>query len=283
MNLMTKLKKVLTSFMILILTACDGVDSDKIDNLFSGYVHIIGHGGSGFSSPSNQYPQNSLLSISRALDGWGVDGVEVDVQMTSDSIPVLFHDASLESSSNCTGFIRNYTLTELRTCGYRQHFYDEKIISLEFILNRYRNCANSLYLFLDIKLYSHQEYNYEDQLVRALDHLLSKYPEFTEHILVQSGSTHLLQKIQDQNSIALLMLKTDDFNKGYRICSERGLNGLVISCNNINRAQADQAHGLNFYISLTNVSSRNDAVAALRKNPDFIQTDNIPLIQKILR
>ena len=220
--------------------------------------------------------------VFRALDGGYVDGVEVDVQMTVDSVAVLFHDASLESSSNCTGFTQNFSFEELNNCRYRQSTHNERIISLETILNRYKNHLTEFFLFLDIKLYDHQDQYYAARLIRSLGRLFRNYPTFAEKMIVQSGSSAFLTQVRHEISGAVLMLKTDNFNDGYIVCSELGLNGLVITHKKINRAQVKQAHGLNLYIVLTDISSRGDAVNALRNNPDFVQTDNVSLMQKIL-
>ena len=53
-------------------------------------------------------PENTLASIKRALEE-KVDGIEVDVRVTSDGVPVLFHDAKFGSI-----FIKHLTFNELR-------------------------------------------------------------------------------------------------------------------------------------------------------------------------
>lgn len=45
---------------------------------------------------------------------------EMDVQLTSDLVPVLFHDSTVDRTTNGTGRVSDYTLAELRTldAGY---------------------------------------------------------------------------------------------------------------------------------------------------------------------
>lgn len=51
---------------------------------------IIGHRGA-----SSHAPENTLAAFQMALDA-GADGVEFDVQLAKDGVPVVFHDATLE-------------------------------------------------------------------------------------------------------------------------------------------------------------------------------------------
>lgn len=57
-------------------------------------------------------PENSLLSIKRAVDaGYGI---EFDVQLTRDRIPVVFHDETLKRVCGAEGNVRDYTYEELQ-------------------------------------------------------------------------------------------------------------------------------------------------------------------------
>ncbi|MDT6980537.1 glycerophosphodiester phosphodiesterase family protein [Levilactobacillus zymae] len=60
-----------------------------------------------------RFPENSLVGFSYALDHH-IDGLEFDVQLTKDRVPVILHDATLERTSDGTGWLKQYTLAELR-------------------------------------------------------------------------------------------------------------------------------------------------------------------------
>ena len=57
-------------------------------------------------------PENTLLGIRRALQ-MGCAGVEVDVRLCADGVPVLIHDERLERTANASGPIAETTLREL--------------------------------------------------------------------------------------------------------------------------------------------------------------------------
>lgn len=57
-------------------------------------------------------PENSLKAFQKAVDaGYGI---ELDVQLSKDDIPVVFHDASLKRVCGIDGNVWDYTLEELQ-------------------------------------------------------------------------------------------------------------------------------------------------------------------------
>lgn len=57
-------------------------------------------------------PENSIAAFHRAVDaGYGI---ELDVQLSKDGIPVVFHDASLKRMCGVDGNVWEYTLAELQ-------------------------------------------------------------------------------------------------------------------------------------------------------------------------
>ena len=57
-------------------------------------------------------PENTLLGIRNALE-MGCDGVEVDVRLCADGVPVLIHDDQLDRTTDASGRIAETTLAEL--------------------------------------------------------------------------------------------------------------------------------------------------------------------------
>lgn len=62
---------------------------------------------------SGYFPENTMLSFEKAVD-LGCDGVETDVQMTSDGVLVLIHDERVDRTTDETGFVKDYTYREIR-------------------------------------------------------------------------------------------------------------------------------------------------------------------------
>ena len=66
----------------------------------------------GLHDEKKNIPENSLAAFKRAVDaGYGI---ELDVQLTKDRIPVVFHDFTLERMTGQKGKVYEYTLEELK-------------------------------------------------------------------------------------------------------------------------------------------------------------------------
>lgn len=75
-------------------------------------------------------PENSYAAIKRAADlGYGI---EFDVHLTKDNVPVVFHDDTLNRVCGVKGYLKDYTFEELRQ--FRLLETDQKIPSFEEIL-----------------------------------------------------------------------------------------------------------------------------------------------------
>jgi hypothetical protein len=62
---------------------------------------------------SAEAPENTLAAFRRAL-ALGVDGIELDVQVSRDGVPMVFHDATLVRLTGRRGRIGQFTRCELR-------------------------------------------------------------------------------------------------------------------------------------------------------------------------
>lgn len=71
-------------------------------------MKVFGHRGY-----SGRYPENTMLSFQKAAET-GCDGIELDVQLTKDGVPVVIHDERIDRTTDGTGFVVDYTFEELR-------------------------------------------------------------------------------------------------------------------------------------------------------------------------
>ena len=62
---------------------------------------------------SGKYPENSPLAFRKTAEETGADGIESDVHITRDGKLVIFHDASVERTSDGAGFIKDLTYEEM--------------------------------------------------------------------------------------------------------------------------------------------------------------------------
>ena len=75
-------------------------------------VKVWGHrGASGYA------PENTMAAYRLAAD-MGADGIELDVQLTRDGSVVVCHDERVDRTSDHKGFVKDYTLQELRAMDF---------------------------------------------------------------------------------------------------------------------------------------------------------------------
>ena len=110
---MKKLRKVLLIILIVlvvlftVMIAPRTIGSPGIDHM-TGYHYTH----RGYHDGNVNVPENSLSSFVAAIDaGYGI---ELDVQLSSDKVPMVFHDADLDRICGVEGKIWDYTCAELQ-------------------------------------------------------------------------------------------------------------------------------------------------------------------------
>jgi glycerol kinase len=104
---------------------------------------------------AGRYPENTLPAIESALRA-GLRHVEIDVQLTADGVPVLFHDDLLRRTTGAAGRITRTSWAELRdiTAGeparFGERFRDVRAPSLAAVIERLSAWPEAR-LFVEIK------------------------------------------------------------------------------------------------------------------------------------
>ena len=72
------------------------------------YVLVIGH-----ACAAGEAPANTLAGVRACLSA-SAEGMEIDVQLCADGVPVLMHDDTVDRTTNLKGPVREKTLAELQ-------------------------------------------------------------------------------------------------------------------------------------------------------------------------
>lgn len=62
---------------------------------------------------SQMYPENTLLAFEKAAEIKGLTGIELDIQLTGDGRMAVCHDERVDRTTDGTGALRNYSMSEL--------------------------------------------------------------------------------------------------------------------------------------------------------------------------
>lgn len=124
-------------------------------------MKVIGHRGA-----AGLAPENTFAGFDMAL-GFGVDGIETDVQKTKDGKLVLFHDRLLEKTTNGTGVLQETSWQELQQLDagswFDRTYAGERIPLLKEALETY---GTRTYFDLEIK-----QVGIECEVVRLVEQL----------------------------------------------------------------------------------------------------------------
>lgn len=76
---------------------------------------------------SCSYPENTLPAFEAACKLPGIAGIELDVQMSRDGQIVVFHDETTDRLMNREGYVKDFTMDELKLLNFREWKKEEEI------------------------------------------------------------------------------------------------------------------------------------------------------------
>jgi glycerophosphoryl diester phosphodiesterase len=144
---------------------------------------IIAHRGS-----SEITPENTIASFSKAITD-GAEGIELDVRLSKDGVPIVFHDETLERLAQNIGLVIDLSIAELKQLDvgswfnkkYPQHFNasfpDERIPTFSELLDFLLDYDGLIYVELKCKK---EEI---EPLVKAVCSLIGTHKLFPQIIL----------------------------------------------------------------------------------------------------
>lgn len=231
-------------------------------------TRVIGHSGMG---TGHSLAPNSPASITSALE-LGIDGVELDVQLSADGVLVTFHDERLEGSTACSGLVNSLPWDELRACAGSgpskgtPSRLDSLLLDAAY---RYPDADFTL----DCKLFAQGDWwNYLEQYTDALV-ALEDLPLLRGRLLVECQVDPFLLLLQRKNEDIPLFRYDNDPEVATRRAVASHFAGITIGYSRISRAQVQHAQGLGLQVALFGPSGRIGHWLALRNGPDRLQTD----------
>jgi len=123
--------------------------SDEVKN--SNFL-ILAHRGGGRNSEYLGASENSVEIIAKA-EQYGANGIEIDIKLTKDDVPILYHDVNinlrLTQESPIQGPVEDFTFAQLRTFVRLRN--GERIPSLREALEYVLTHTNLRFVWLDMK------------------------------------------------------------------------------------------------------------------------------------
>lgn len=159
-----------------------------IDN-GDGFVVIAHRGASGYA------PENTMPAMELAYD-MKAEMIEVDVMLSRDGIPVLFHDAKIDELTDGAGYLKDFSLEELQALDAGSWFSEEyagtAIPTLEELLAW---AQNKMTLNIEIKTEAYREEL--DQSVEPRVVALVEQYNMTDQVIFSSFDYRILARLQE--------------------------------------------------------------------------------------
>lgn len=199
---MGKKKKRVIFFLVMTfsLIFLVGYDARPFVNVKKKGMINIAHRGA-----SNYAPENTLAAFLKAQE-LGADYLECDVHLSKDGELIIIHDDKLDRTTNGTGYVKDYTLAELKEVDaggkFHESFAGEQLITLNELLEQFYGEIGLLIELKNPKMYPGVE--------EKVAELLSEYRALSG-IIIQSFDIESMRKMSDlvpQLEVALLMKRS---------------------------------------------------------------------------
>jgi len=237
-------------------------------------VTVLGHAGISLHRDRAVFPANSFESIQYAIDILDAEGVEVDVQMTKDSVLVLYHDKFLEFSTNLNGCVSQFSFNEIKNAKLDNT--EHTIVSLERVLE-YIDSRNKI-IFLDVKGY---DYCNENSIsMSAFNHgFLSSIDDVSEAfvaaIVISNASSSFLNQVNHTNKC----IEVSNVQNGIDKLNTFGFQSALINLANVSAGDEHLLENVNW--GILGVKDEWSIDAGVKLLPKFVITDNIAYTKKV--
>lgn len=140
---------------------------------------------------SAHYPENTRAAF-LAASKLPITGVELDVHLTIDGELVVIHDEKMNRTSNGAGYVKDYTLQQLRAfdCGswFSEAFAGEMILTLGEVLDLFKGTHHVINVELKTDVFP-----YEGIELRVIKELAAH--QMTERVIISSFNHGSIQKV----------------------------------------------------------------------------------------
>jgi len=250
----------------------------EIKNLNNNTISAFGHGGMGILY---RYPMNSLESLNHVL-ALGADGTEFDLELSKDGQLVLYHDIYLENETNSKGKIREKNWSDIENTKYNLPYLDRAKLILTRHFFSHTGIDNQRIFTFDCKVEASDDPDYINGFADELYNIISQY-HIENNAFIESYNIDFLKRLQNKDARLKLFIHCNSYSDGLYAAQYVHLYGLTLDRLKISKDEITEAHKNNLHITLFNMSSENANIKAIEMSPDFMQTDKIEHLLKVLK
>jgi glycerophosphoryl diester phosphodiesterase len=245
-------------------------------NLNNNQVFAFGHGGMGIFS---LHPMDSFESLQECLDQ-GADGTEMDLQLSRDNQLYLYHASYLEESTHCSGTIAGTSSSDL-SCDYKGLLsQNAKLQDFATLFQKLKYSDRHIFTF-ECKLESRTDTASRRAFAEQLVTVISK-AKILDRVFVETTNPAFVGDLQRASGKLKIFLYVQDFEVGLAEAKRLGIYGLTMDMNRIDKEEVKRAHAAGLRVTLFNQQTEEDNLKTLELSPDFIQTDRLKHLLRVL-
>jgi glycerophosphoryl diester phosphodiesterase len=233
-------------------------------------MKLIAHRGA-----SGYCPENTIPSFKKAVK-MGAEMIELDVQMTKDGEIVVFHDFTVERTSDGKGFIKDLTLEYLKTLDagkwFNKDFSGTKISTLKEV---FEIIPSTIIVNVELKKLGIDQRNMTNSVYQVV-----KDANRQDSVIYSSFDHHLLLELQNLGAIKLEILIRSNMIKPWLYLNDSGL-----KCQSINQTLAfvnkdivDGIHKHGYKINCDTVNEKEQAKLLEEVGVDAIFTNYLDIL-----
>tara|TARA_R110002124_G_scaffold47149_2_gene140673 strand:+ start:10366 stop:11256 length:891 start_codon:yes stop_codon:yes gene_type:complete len=194
MRISTFILCILASIFSFSLELCAQKNTHKeFSNLsFDKQFIVIAHRGA-----SAYFPENTMAAFKAAVE-MNADMIELDVLLSKDNIPIVFHDEKLNAKTNGKGFVKDFSLSELQELDagswFDKKFKGERIPTLREVLEY---CKDKILVNVEIKTEAVSELEQggiEELVLNMIEEL-----RIQDQVIISSFDYRVLERIGNNN------------------------------------------------------------------------------------
>lgn len=195
-------------------------------------------------------PENTMSAFKFAYK-LGAEGIETDVHLTKDHIPVLIHDEHVKRTTDATGYIKDYTFNQLKQLDagswFSNEFLGEQIISLEEFLNWIKQ--KSLSINIELKNNKIDYKNIESIVYEMLSHY-----QLLERTVLSTFNADSIKRMKRFKHIEVALLTSRRNRNLVKHAKDLGANALHIKYRLLKSQLVELAHKENMAVRVYTIN-----------------------------
>jgi len=238
------------------------------------YFVVAHRGASGIA------PENTMSSFAEAIRS-GAHLIEMDVQVTADGVPIVFHDKGLSRTTDGIGFASKLTYEELQKydSGYwfSSDFVGERIPSLAQVFDFIQN---KILVNIELKNLGPSPQHHIEKILEIIE----KY-DYCDKVVISSfyyEQLKIIKKLNEQIPTAVIRLPKDQ-RLPSALAREFNCQGYITNIEDLCQKVVDDARENNIFVGVYTVNTLEELEFVLQFDIKAIVTNYPKQILNLLK